>query len=156
MLGNITKHYFTKGCTTSHVIDILESKKDDVYYHDTLMLYRMFHLYLINPNDHKTKCFTVSLYIKRDEDCDGPHINTKLTLSKIKKAYAEQYIDPTIADNDMLLPALINELGSLDWEKNTQDIMLETTISFRAQGLADWSEKGKTKTYHIVGVSLEG
>ena len=156
MLGKMTETYFGKDYNTSWIIDSLEQKKNDEYYYDTLKLYRMFHLRLINPNDNETRCFSVSLYIKRDEDCTGPHLDTKLTLSKIKKAYAENYFDQVEAENDVLLSALINGADSIDWEKNTQDIMFETTMSFKAQGLSNWNERGKTKTYHIVGMSLEG
>lgn len=156
MSGKIMETYFEKDCNTSWVIDSLEQKKDDVYYYDTLKLYHMFHLRLRNSTNNETRCFFVSLYIKRDEDCTGPHLDTKLTLSKIKKAYAENYFDQAEAENDVFLSALINGADSIDWEKNTQDIMFETTISFKAQGLSNWNERGKTKTYHIVGMSLEG
>jgi hypothetical protein len=148
--------YFKKDYNTSWVINSLEQKKDDVYYYDTLKLFHMFNLTLINPNNNEARCFFVSLYLKRDEDCNGPYFDTKLTLSKIKNAYVDNYFDQAEAENDVLLSALINEIGSLDWEKDTQNIMFETTISFKAQGLVNWSERGKTKTYHIVGMSLEG
>ena len=156
MFGKVMETHFGKDYNTSWVIDNLEQKKDDVYYYDTFKLYRMFHLRLTNPNNNETRCFWVSLYIKRDEECEGTPFDSKLTLSKIKKTYAENYFDEADAKNDVILFALIDKTGSIDWEKNTQDIMFETTISFKAQGLSNWYERGKTKTYHIVGMSLEG
>ena len=107
--------YFEKDCNTSWIIDSLEQKKEDIYYYDTLKLYHMFHLRLINPNNNETRCFFVSLYIKRDEDCKGSHFDTKLTLSKIKKSYAGNYFDQAEAENDVLLTALLRGTDSIDW-----------------------------------------
>lgn len=157
MFGKIMDHYFTKDMNTSWVIDILEKKHDDVYSIDALRLYRMFHMHLSNPNNAiETKSFCVSLYIKRDEDCKGPHFDSKLTLSKMKKAYAEQSFTKAEAERDTFLSVLTNSISTFDWSKNAQDIIFDTTITFKAQALVNFSERGKTKVYHIVGMTLEG
>ena len=153
MLGKVIETYFEKNCNTSWVIDALEQKNENGYYYDTLKLFRIFHLLLIGSAG-EYDCFSVSFYIKRDEDCSGNALDSKLTLSKIKQAYAEEHITQETAEFDNFLSKLLNEIDSLDWELEIQDIMFKTTITFKAQA-ANWSNRGKTKTYHIVGVNLE-
>jgi hypothetical protein len=154
MPGNVLETYFEKDCNTSWVIDALE-KKSDKYTYDTLKLCRVFRLRLINPTDNSSENYSVSLYIKRDEDCSDSSFDSKLTLSKIKKIYAEKQFQQAEAEDDFLLSALLNRVVSFDWEQIIQDIMFESTITFRAQALANWNERGKLKTYHIAGISLE-
>jgi hypothetical protein len=153
-LGKVMETYFEKDCNTSWVIDALEQKKGQEYYYDTLKLFRMFHLNLTDPSGN-SNCYSVSLYIKRAEDCNGDAFDSKLTLSKIKKAYAENSFNENDAENDVLLTALINRAGSLDWELEKQDIMFDTRITSKAPALVNWCERAKTKISHVVGMSLD-
>lgn len=146
--------YFEKDCNTSWIIDALEKKYDEVYSFDTLKLYRVFKLRLNSEND-KVKCFMVSLYIKRDEDCNNDAYDSKLTLSKIRNSYSEKYFDEEDATEDMFLSFIINQLNEIDCEQKIQDVIFSKSIAFKAQALVDWSKRGKTKIYHIVGVCLE-
>ena len=145
---------FEKDCNTSWVIDALEQKHGEVYSFDTLNLYRVFKLRLNNKSD-KSSCFAVSLYIKRDEDCNNDSYNSNLTLSKIRNIYSEKYFDEEDATKDTLLSFIINQLSEVDRDQKVQDVIFSKSITFRAQALVDWSKRGKTKTYHIVGVCLE-
>ena len=70
-------------------------------------------------------------------------------------AFLEKYFDEEDAESDILLSAIIPQLGAFDREEKIQDIMFSKSITFKAQALENWSQKGKTKTYHIIGVCLE-
>ena len=155
MLGKIMETYFEKDCNTSWIIDALEQKHGGEYRYDTLQLLRVFRLRFVNPKDSNTKCFSVSLYVKRAEDGVASVLDTKLTLSKMKKIYAEKYFDQAEAEKDLFLSALIDQIKSIDWEQEKQDILFDTALTFKAQALVNWTERGKTKIYHIVGVCLE-
>lgn len=155
-LGKIMETYFEKDCNTSWVIDALTQTNDAGYVYDTLKLLRVFHLRFNKIDEaHKNTCFNVSLYVKRDEDCSGEYVESKLTLSKIRNAYSEKYFDEEDAESEVLLSAIIPQLGAFDREEKVQDIMFSKSITFKAQALENWSQKGKTKTYHIIGVCLE-
>ena len=156
MFGKVMETYFEKDCNTSWVIDALTQKNDAGYVYDTLKLLRVFHLSLNKVDDaHKNTCFKVSLYVKRDEDYSGESIDSKLTLSKIRNTFSEKYFSEEDAESNGLLAAIISQIGCFDREKKEQDVMFSKSITFKAQALENWSQKGKTKTYHIIGVCLE-
>ena len=155
MFGKVMETYFEKDCNTSWVIDALEQKNDDKYCYDTLKLYRMFYLGLTDQLDSSSKCYTISLYIKRDEECEGPYYDTKLTLSKIKNIYSGKSFVQAELENDVLISPIIEQLDSFDFEKEKQDIFLKTPLVFKAKAAVAWSDTQKTKTYRIVGLSLE-
>lgn len=156
MFGKVMETYFEKDCNTSWVIDALTQKNDAGYVYDTLKLLRVFHLSLNKVDDaHKNTCFKVSLYVKRDEDYSGESIDSKLTLSKIRNTFSEKYFSEEDAESNGLLAAIISQIGCFDREKKEQDVMFSKSITFKAQALENWSQKGKTKTYHIVGVRLD-
>ena len=156
MFGKVMETYFEKDCNTSWVIDALTQKNDAGYVYDTLKLLRVFHLSLNKVDDaHKNTCFKVSLYVKRDEDYSGESIDSKLTLSKIRNTFFFLFFSEEDAESNGLLAAIISQIGCFDREKKEQDVMFSKSITFKAQALENWSQKGKTKTYHIIGVCLE-
>ena len=156
MLGEMLETYFEKDCNTSWVIDALTQTNETGFVYDTLKLLRVFHLRFNKIDDaHKNTCFNISLYIKRDEDCSDEFVDSNLTLSKIRNIFSGNYFDEEDAEKNILLSEIIAQFNDFDREKKIQDIMFSKTITFKAQALENWSRKGKTKTYHIVGVCLE-
>ena len=156
MFGKMMETYFEKDCNTSWVIDALTQTNDAGYTYDTLKLLRVFRLSFNKIDDaHNNTCFKVSLYVKRDEDYSGESIDSKLTLSKIRNSFSEKYFSEGDAEGNDLLAAIISQLGCFDREEKEQNVMFSKSITFKAQALENWSQKGKTKTYHIVGVCLE-
>ena len=156
MFGKMMESYLEKDCNTSWVINALTQTNDAGYTYDTLKLLRVFHLRFNKTDDaHNNTCFNVSLYIKRAEDYSGESIDSKLTLSKIRNAFSEKHFSEEDAEGSELLTAIISQLGCFDREKKEQDVMFSKSITFKAQALENWSQKGKTKTYHIIGVCLE-
>ncbi len=153
-LGKTMESYFEKDCNTSWVIDALEQNDADGHYYDTLKLYRVFTLRLTQQEHNCSAAFYVSLYVQRESAEVSTVYNSKLTLSKIKTAYAGEHLGDEDAADDDFLVALFADLHKVDRAASEQDVALSTPIAFRAQA-ANWSTRGKTKTYHIVGVSLQ-
>ena len=151
--GKVYETYFEKDSNTSWLINELEDQKEDKYRYDTLKLVRAFSLSLpISNNSGEKECFWVSLYIKRDGDCNGDSLDTKLTFSKIKSICAEKAFDDIDVKDNLFLSSLFPKLDALIQE---QEIIFERGLCFKAQGLSNWCEKGKTKKYQIVGICLE-
>ena len=150
--GRMRTTYFNMNSNTSWIMESLGKNSDELYACDTLKLVRVFQLGLVSQDHWKRGCFFVSFYIKRETDSNQDIFDSKLTLSKFKKAYAEKYFFPEDIEND---PLLVNEISDLDWNQQSQDIMFHHSIAFKARAFSSLAEKGKTKTYCFVGVSLE-
>ena len=153
--GKMRQTYFDMNCNTSWIMETLEKKSNDEYSYDTLKLVRVFQLGVVSDDHEKSDCFLVSFYVKREPNSNQNVIDSKLTLSKFKKTYAEKYFSPADAENDPFLSMLLSEISKLDLDQQKQDIIFNHGILFKARALVNLNEKGKTKTYCFIGVSLE-
>ena len=151
-LGKIFEYAFRKDDNTSWVIDSYDSQKDNTYSYNTLKLYRPFS-FVKNDGENKT-LYYVSVYIQRE--CEEEFIDSKLTFSKIKSIYVEENFYENECDKtDILLSSVIDAISSSDVNVICQDVQFRKPLKFKAQGLSNFYEKGKTKPYYIVGIQLE-
>jgi hypothetical protein len=153
-LGRIFKYVLRKDDNTSWVIDSFDSKSGDTYRYDTLKLDELFSFLKIDTNAKTV--YYVSLYVKRSCDNADNIIESKLTLSKIKKTYAEGHFYQDECDaTDDLMANIIEEIKSLDVDVQCKDVMFEKSIKIKAQGLSNFCEKGKVNPYYIVGMQVD-
>lgn len=147
--GKTIESYLEKDANTSWVIDNLEQKYEGEYMFDALQILRFFRVWI------EESLFNVSLFVKRD--CDNPDsvYDSKLTLSKMKKSYSGEVFEQSDIEKDAFLTEIIERISDADLSAKEQDIIFDEAIMFKAQACVDWSKRGKTKSYYIVGVQLE-
>lgn len=153
-LGKIFEYVLRKDDNTSWVIDSFDFQSGGTYSCDTLKLYKLFSF--LKSNSDAQTVYYVSLYIKRSCDNTDKIIESKLTLSKIKKGYAEGHFYQDECDTtDDLMATIIEEIKNLDDDVQCKDVIFEKPIKIKAQGLSNFYEKGKVNPYYIVGMQVD-